>query len=126
MYLTHDKYMLFRGPVELTEYIPLELKSRKRIDRLTNGRVQAMETVPEAVQMCMLALIDMERKVGAVAQAETPVVTSFTTDGYTEHYGNAPSAQTAEAEMDKLVREYLYGEADDAGVPLLYRGVRPS
>lgn len=125
MYLTHDKYMLFRGPVELTEYIPLELKSRKRIDRLTDGRVQAMERVPEAVQMCMLALIDMERKVGAVAQAETPVVTSFTTDGYTEHYGNAPTAQTAEVEMDKLVLEYLYGEVDDAGVPLLYRGVRP-
>lgn len=126
MYLTHDKYMLFRGPVELTAFLPLELKCRKRIDRLTDCRVQPLAeagAVPESVQLCMIALIDMERAAGINAQAETPAVTSFTTDGYTEHHGNLPGADAAEAQMDALVRDYLYGEVDSYGVPLLYRGV---
>lgn len=126
MYLTHDKYITFRGPVELTTFLPLELKCRKRIDRLTDCRVQPMAeagAVPESVQLCMIALIDMERKAGINAQATTPSVTSFTTDGYTEHYGNLPSAEAAEAQMDALVKDYLHGERDLYGVPLLYRGV---
>jgi len=127
MYLTHDKYITFRGPVELTTFLPLELKCRKRIDRLTDCRVQPMAeagAVPESVQLCMTALIDMERKVGINAQVDDPTVTSFSTDGYSEHYGNAPSAEAAEAQMDALVKDYLYGECDPHGVPLLYRGVR--
>lgn len=126
MYLTHDKYMTYRGPVELTAFLPLELKCRKRIDRLTDCRVQPMAeagAVPESVQLCMIALIDMERKAGINAQADAPTVTSFSTDGYSEHYGNLPNATAAEAQMDALVKDYLYGEVDSHGVPLLYRGV---
>lgn len=126
MYLTHDEYTLYRGPVELAIFLPLEMKCRKRIDRLTDCRVRPMAeagAVPESVRLCMIALIDMERAAGINAQAETPAVTSFSTDGYTETHGNLPGADAAEAQMDALVKDYLYGEVDGFGVPLLYRGV---
>lgn len=126
-YLTQDQYAAYGGHLPAAAFIPLELKCRKRIDRLTDCRVQAMAeagNVPEAVQLCMVALIDLESKVGATAQVTDPSVTSFTTDGYTEQYGNLPNTSVADAQMDKLVQDYLYGEVDGYGVPLLYRGVR--
>jgi hypothetical protein len=126
-YLTPDQYIAYGGQLSAIAFTPLELKSRKRIDKLTDCRVQPMAeagNVPEAVQLCMMALIDMESKAGIAAQATTPSPTSFSTDGYTESYGNMPDAAAADAQMDRLVKEYLYGEKDDHGVPLLYRGVR--
>lgn len=123
-YLTHDEYKSYGGTLDLTAFRPLELKSRKRIDYLTDSRVQNMAVVPEAVKLCAFALIGMENVVGAEAQATNPAVTSFSTDGYSESYGNALNADAARAQMNKLVGEYLYGERDDNGVPLLYRGAR--
>lgn len=102
----------------------MELKSRKRIDYLTDSRVQNMQTVPDAVKLCAFALIALEEAVGVEAQATNPAVTSFNTDGYSESYGNTLNADEARRQMNKLVGEYLYGERDDDGVPLLYRGVR--
>lgn len=125
-YLTQDQYAAYGGQLPAAVFVQLELKCRKRIDRLTDSRVQAMAeagNVPEAVQLCMVALINMESKVGATAQVDRPSVTSFTTDGYTEHYGNLPDGSEADAQMDRLVRDYLFGEVDGYGVPLLYRGV---
>lgn len=127
-YLTYSQYQTLGGQLTMAVFTPLEFKSRKRIDRLTDCRVQPMaeaEAVPEAVKMCMLALIDMESKVGVAAQVNDPVVTSFNTDGYSESYGNLPKQEEAEQQMDKLVGQYLYGETDLYGVPLLFRGVRP-
>lgn len=123
-YLTYDEYKGFGGAADVTAFPVLEMKARKRIDYLTDSRVQAMATVPEAVKLCAVALIDMENAVGAIAQATNPAVTSFSTDGYSESYGNALNVDDAAAQMNKLVGEYLYGERDDEGVPLLYRGVR--
>ena len=62
-------------------------------------------------------------KAGAEAQANTPTVTSFSTDGYSESYGKALSAEDAELSMNRLIVTSLYGEYDDKGVPLLYKGV---
>lgn len=126
-YLSYTEYKAYGGKLPAEAFAPLELKSRKRIDRLTDCRVAPMVEdagVPEAVKICMVALIGMESKAGAVAQVETPSVTSFTTDGYTEHYGNLPGTAEADSQMDKLVKQYLFGELDGNGVPLLYRGVR--
>lgn len=122
VYLTHDEYTEMGGTLTAAEFRPLEFKSRKRIDYLTDSRVQNMEAVPEAVKLCVFALIGMEKAVGAEAQAEMPAVTSFSTDGYSETYGNALSADEATKQMSNTVKEYLYGEVDDTGVPLLYRG----
>lgn len=123
MYLTYDEYKQYGGTLSETEYTVAEFKSRKRIDRLTDCRVQNMESVPEAVKLCMVSLIKLENTVGIEAQAENPVVTSYSTDGYSESYGKALGASEASEAMNKTVLSMLYGETDDNGVPLLYRGV---
>ena len=123
-YLTHDEYKQYGGTLDANAFLPLELKSRKRIDYLTDSRVQNMASVPEAVKLCAYALIAIEGAVGVEAQATNPTVTSFNTDGYSESYGNALDANAARVQMNKVIGEYLYGERDDNGVPLLYRGVR--
>ncbi len=125
-YLTYAEYVERGGTLPETSFNLLEFKSRKRIDYLTDSRVQSMAEVPAAVKMCVMCLISLESTVGAQAQAEKPVVTSFSTDGYSESYGKAMGAADADKSMNAVVGEYRYGEKDDNGVPLLYRGVNCS
>ena len=122
-YLSYDEYTERGGTREQAEFALAEFKAEKRIDYLTDSRVKAMETVPEAVKLCIMALMAMESKVGTEAQVSNPVITSFTNDGYSESYGKALGAEDAEKSMNNLVKSYLYGETDDNDVPLLYRGL---
>ena len=103
LYLTYQEYKSYGGELSETAFIPLEFKSRKRIDYLTDSRVQNMIAVPAAVKLCMYVLIGMESSVGRSEQAM--------------------DADTANAQMDALTKEYLYGEKDDNSTPLLYRGL---
>ena len=128
MYLTYEEYQEYGGALPEGPYRLLEFQARKRIDYLTADRVKAMEEagqVPEAVKMCMFALVELNSKAGATAQMTNPVVTGFTTDGYSEQYKNVLSVTEANDEMDRLILEMLAGEVDLNGVPLLYRGVWP-
>lgn len=122
-YLTYDEYKGYGGDADATAFPTLEMMARKRIDYLTACRVQHMAVVPEAVKLCIVALTKVENSAGAVAQATNPTVTSFNTDGYSESYGNALNADSAEKQMNKLIRKFLWGEKDDNGVFLLYRGL---
>ena len=115
LYLTYQEYKSYGGELSETAFIPLEFKSRKR--------VQNMIAVPAAVKLCMYVLIGMESSVGRSEQAASPSVSSFNTDGYSETYSQAMDADTANAQMDALTKEYLYGEKDDNSTPLLYRGL---
>lgn len=70
-YLTYPQYQAMGGRLSMSEFTPLEYACRKRIDLLTDCRVQPMAdagAVPEAVRMCMFALINLESKVGVTAQ----------------------------------------------------------
>ena len=121
-YLTYSEYQEYGGTASETDFTMLEFRARKRIDRLTFSRVQNMAEVPEAVKLCMMSLIGIDSKVGAEAQVDKPVVTSFNTDGYSESYGKALSVEDADKTMSASIRSMLWGETDDNGVPLLYRG----
>lgn len=123
MYLTYEEYKAYGGTLSETDFTVMEFKCRKRIDKLTDCRVQKMSSVPEAVKLCVMSLIKLESAVGTEAQAETPVVTSFSTDGYSESYGKAMGVSDASTAMNSTVYSMLYGELDDNDVPLLYRGV---
>lgn len=122
-YLTYSEYTEYGGSASKTDFTMLEFKARKRIDRLTASRVEKMKAVPKAVKMCMVSLIEVDRKAGVEAQVNNPVVTSFNTDGYSESYGKALSVADAEKSMSATIKSMLWGETDDNGVPLLYRGV---
>ena len=123
-YLTYGKYEELGGTLSPEDFMEAEFSARKRIDRLTDTRVRYMAAVPEAVQLCMMGLIRIEAAAGAEAQISNPTVTSFSTDGYSESYGHSLSAADAEQAMTDRIKTDLYGETDDYGTPLLYRGVR--
>ena len=123
-YLTYEEYKSYGGTLPEATFTLLEFQSRKRIDYLTDSRVQAMAEVPEAVKLCMMTLIDVESKLGLQAQTDNPVVTSYNTDGYSESYGKAMGVEDASSSMNSTVTAMLYGETDDEGIPLLYRGVK--
>lgn len=123
-YLTYDEYIGYGGTLAQTDFILAEFKARKRIDYLTDSRVQDMKTVPEAVKLCCMTAIGMITTVGAEAQATKPTVTSFSTDGYSETMGNSMNAADGEKQINSTIAGLLYGECDDEGTPLLYRGVR--
>lgn len=123
-YLTYDEYVNYGGTATQTAFPPLEFKARKQIDYLTASRVQNMASVPEAVKLCMVTVMNMVQATGAEAQATNPQLTSFNNDGYSESYGNALSADDTAKQTKKEIESMLYGEVDDNGVPLLYRGVR--
>lgn len=123
MYLTYDEYRQYGGTASETDFVLLEFKARKRVDYLTDSRVTGMKEVPEAVKLCIMSLVKLEGKVGVETQVENPVVTSYSTDGYSETYGKALGTEDAERSMNKVVGSMLAGEVDDYGIPLLYRGV---
>ena len=124
MYLTYDEYLAMGGVLDQTAFETLEFKARKRLDLVTSCRIRDhMEEISEAVKRCMFSLIRVEGSVGIESQA-THNVTSFSTDGYSESYGSPISVADASVRMNDIISEMLYGELDDNGVPLLYRGVR--
>lgn len=123
-YLTYTEYTERGGTLGPADFMQAEYDARKRVDKWTDMRVQHMQTVPEDVKRCMMRLIAICSASGAEAQINKPTVTSFNTDGYSETYGHALSAQDADTAMDQIIKTGLYGVENDYGVPLLYRGVR--
>ena len=124
MYLTYEEYQGYGGTLAEGDFNLAEFRARKRIDYQTDSRVAAMAEVPEAVKLAMMSIIRVDGVVGVDAQAGAPLVASFSTDGYSENYGSAAD-QTANAEkqLNREIGRLLYGEKDDNGVPLLYRGI---
>ena len=123
-YLTYAEYLSYGGDLSETDFTLFEFRARKRIDYWTDCRVQNMASVPEAVKLCMMQVIKFDEKFGVDAQADNPAVASFNTDGYSESYGSASEqAASAGAALYSAVKSLLYGETDDNGTPLLYRGL---
>ena len=124
MYLTYAEYVAYGGTLGEADFVLAEFRARKRIDYLTDSRVAAMEEIPEAVKLAMMSVIRADAAVGVDAQADAPLVASFSTDGYSESYGSADSrTATLEKQLSAELRRLLYGVLDDYGVPLLYRGI---
>lgn len=123
MYLTYDEYKQYGGALSESDFTIAEFKARKRIDYLTDSRVQNMAVVPEEVKLCIVSLIKVDAKVGIDALTDNPLLASYNTDGYSESYGSAESQIDAlKKGADSTICEMLYGVKDDKGVPLLYRG----
>lgn len=123
-YLTYSEYQAYGGTVAESAFPAAEFQARKRIDYLTDSRVQAMAQVPEAVKLCMTSIINANAAAGADALSASPLVASFNTDGYSESYGSAADQQAAlQNALNRQIREMLSGEFDDNGTPLLYRGL---
>lgn len=125
-YLSYSEYQDLGGTLSSSDFALAEFAARKKLDFITDSRIQNMSNIPKEVKLAIMALIKVDERTGANALAENPLIASFNTDGYSESYGN-PESQIAilESQAMKKVRTLLWGVFDDDGVPLLYRGVYP-
>lgn len=123
-YLTYAEYVSYGGTMDEVDFTLAEFKARSRIDRMTMCRVQGMFEVPEEVKMAIMCIIKVDSRYSADAQANNAIVSSYSTDGYSESYGGA-GEQTAAAEknLTNQIKQMLFGVTDDEGVPLLYLGL---
>lgn len=129
MYLSFEEFEMLGGnitAVNAGKFALLETKAESRINFLTNNRIKAMITVPDPVKYAIVEIINLEATAGSTAQVENPVVTSFSNDGYTEHYGNVYSVEKTKQEQDRIIFDFLSNVKDDKGTPLLYRGSEAS
>lgn len=123
-YLTYEEYLEYGGTMDEADFKLAEFKARSRIDWLTLGRVQYMQTVPEEVKMAMMVSMKVDSKYSADAQVDNAIVSSFNTDGYSESYGGiSEQSEAAEKSVNQELTKMLFGVLDDKGVPLIYRGV---
>lgn len=123
-YLTYKEYESYGGTMDEDAFTIAEFKARSRIDWLTLGRVKYMNAVPEEVKLAMMTIIKVDSKYSADAQVDNAVVSSFSTDGYSESYGGASEQSSAAyAQTNREVCKMLFGVLDDAGTPLIYRGL---
>lgn len=117
-------YYMENGGKEMTDaaFSRVEFRARKIVDRFTQGRVQRMSAIPEAVKRLMVELVTLEVTQGAAVQ-ENQAVTSFANDGYSETYADPLTGERVKEIEGNLILEYLSGETDDNGTPLLWLGV---
>lgn len=54
MYLTYAEYQAYGGTLPESDFTLAEFKARKRVDYLTDSRVENMTEVPEAVKLAMI------------------------------------------------------------------------
>ena len=124
MYIDLNYYRNNGGKTDVTDsaFPQFEFRARKIVDRLTQNRVKNMQAVPEAVKLLMVELVTLESTQGA-EMTERKSVTSFSNDGYSETYADPLTGEQVKEIECELVSEYLSGETDDEGTPLLYLGV---
>lgn len=123
-YLTYDEYLSYGGTLDETAFKMAEFKARSRIDWMTLARVQNMKEVPFEVKMAMMCIMQVDSKYSADAQASSALVSSFSTDGYSESYGGASEqSRSAQTQLNNEVGKMLFGVLDDSGVPLIYKGI---
>lgn len=123
-YITYDEYKEYGGTLSEQDFILAEFKARSRLDWITLARIGNMETVPEAVKLAMMTVMKVDSKYSPDAQADSAIVSSFSTDGYSESYGSASEqSDAANRQLNKQIQQMLFGILDDNGVPLIYKGV---
>lgn len=123
MYIDYAYYMNNGGKtMDDTTFRRLEFRARKIVDRTTQNRIQKMKEIPEAVRQLMMELVTLESNQGAAVQ-DNQAVTSFSNDGYSETYADPLTVERVKEIEGNLILEYLSGETDDSGTPLLWLGV---
>lgn len=124
MYIDLNYYQQNGGKDDMTDaaFSRNEYRARKLVDKLTQGRVNNMANIPEAVKRLMVELVSLEANQGAEL-AVHQAVTSFSNDGYSETFADPLTGERLKEIECELISEYLSGEVDDNGTPLLYLGV---
>lgn len=123
MLLERNTYDSFGGTdIEDELYDRLEYRAEMFLKHATYGRILHMQEVPACVQRLMFELIELYNAQTA-ASGNMFGVTSASNDGISVSYGNEMTNSSVKSQAYALVKDYLSDQADDNGVPLLYKGV---
>lgn len=118
MYLTYEEYKTRGGTLEDAAFSRFAFGAEQTIRRVTFGRVDGMQKVPESVKWLVFELVEL----AAGAAESTARVTSETVGAWSKSY-EVVTEEERQAKANALIRNYLAAETDDNGVPLLYLGV---
>ena len=121
-YLTFEEYQNLGGKCSKDVFPSLQFDTESKMDYITSGRLSRMidelESVPEAVQMLEVKLIDIENASSNSAK-QGPGLTSYSNG--IESFGYDTSKDSEEILAEKfstLMKQYLYPEYPE----LFYRG----
>lgn len=137
MYLTYEEYQNMGGELDASSFSPLEYESEVKVDYYTFNRLKADTQYSDRVKACVFKIIEYlnvyEDYYKTVTNINSPVIASQSNDGVSISYGGlmgntSPSdvkeiAKKTENDIYKAIKQYLYGEKNEAGEVLLYRGV---
>ena len=128
MYLTYDDYIQMGGEkLEETAFENLEFEARSQVDWWTFGRLQKMETLPEAVKRCMFKLITLIDKQQKVLMVDAVDEDGNVVAGLMAHQSNdgVSAVRTIQNQLNSTIRMYLQDVRDSLGRKVLYRGLYP-
>lgn len=123
-YLTYDEYVAMGGTLDASEFAANAAEAQAHVDRHTFRRVRNMTVVPDSVKACMCALVDVLKSASTVRTGAA--VASESNDGVSISYVTSSPTESDErltAQIEQTIRLWLFGEVDDDGTPLLWRGV---
>lgn len=125
MYLEYTEYVAYGGTItEQGLYNRLEFRAESLLDRITLGRIKNMTTISEAIKRCMFELIGVVERSSDSEMQMAMGVSSVSNDGVSVTYGNgAASGSISDSVAMHICRDYLIGEVDANGVPLIYHGL---
>lgn len=117
-YLTYEEYKQMGGTLDEAAFSRFAMGAEQIIRRYTFGRVDKMQSVPDAVKWLVFELVDTTRQ----KSDGTDKLTSESVGSWSRSYQVQTDAE-AKAEANEMIKNYLMHEVDDNGVPLLYLGV---
>lgn len=121
-YLTFEEYQNLGGKCSKDVFPSLQFDAESKMDYITSGRLSKMideiESVPEAVQMLEVKLIDIENA-SSNSEKQGTGVTSYSNGIESFGYDTRKDSEEMLAEkFSTLMKQYLYPEYPE----LFYRG----
>lgn len=120
-YLTYEEYSEIGGTLDLTAFNRNVDRACAFIDASTQNRLQSVLEVSTKVKACVRDLVEYLANNLSSGKSVTSKSQSAGGVSESESYANKTTDEL-NAEMLCIVYDYLIGEKDDNGTPLMYRG----
>lgn len=131
MYLSYEDYVKLGGTLDEPSFNRIQFKVQKEIDYATFGRVKDEVPVRESVKMLCFELIEIEKGEMLTSgsqsdQTSDKNISSVSNDGFSVSFFRDKLSEMSDAELKtykrNLFRQYLAGEVNDEGIPLIFSG----
>ena len=123
-YLNYEEYKSLGGTLDIMPFNILEFESRKIIDTRTQNRLKDIEVIPQAVKMCVNAIINVIQS--SIIDEKKSNVSSENIDGYSVTYLTPSEIQQSIKAKNDEVEDIMFSYLMDVIVnstPILYLGV---